>query len=193
MRIIQISDTHLSVQHDHFRRNAEVISRHVCEQSPDLIIHTGDLSMDGAGGVVGDLELARDWNAQLPAEVLSIPGNHDVGDLPSLRADQAVSDERLALWRDVIGPDCWVRDVGGWRLIGLNTMLCHTGHPDEEKQLDWLEEQLSAELPIAIFSHKPFCIDQLDEGPCGYWTIAPEPRARLLSLLAGRPVNRWCL
>ncbi|MEM7749948.1 MAG: metallophosphoesterase [Pseudomonadota bacterium] len=190
MRIIQISDTHLSVKHDHFVRNAEIISQHVRQQSPDLIIHTGDLSMDAAGGVVADLEMARDWNAALPAEVLSIPGNHDVGDLPSLRADQALDDERLAQWRDTIGgPGYWVRDLNGWRLIGLNTMLCSTGHPAEEEQLVWLEQQLSDSQPIALFTHKPFCVDKMDEGPCGYWTIAPEPRARLLSLLAGKPVK----
>lgn len=188
MRIIQISDTHLSVQHDYFNRNTEIIAAHVCQQTPDLIIHTGDLSMDGALGS-DDLELARSWNAKLPAEVLSIPGNHDVGDLPSLRADQALNDERLARWRDIVGPDWWVRDIGGWRFIGLNTMLCNTGHPAEEEQLAWLEQQLVTELPIALFSHKPFCIDGLDEGPCGYWTIAPEARARLLALLDGKPVR----
>ena len=188
MRIIQISDTHLSVKHDHFMRNAEIIADHVCRQTPDLIIHSGDLSMDGALAV-DDLELSRSWNAKLPTEVLSIPGNHDVGDLPTLRADQALDDERLVRWRNTIGPDYWVRDVGGWRLIGLNTMLCNTGHPAEEEQLAWLQQQLSGEQPIALFTHKPFCIDQLDEGPRGYWTIAPEPRARLLALLDGKPVK----
>ena len=189
MRILQISDTHLSVKYSHFLRNAEIISRHICAQSPDLIIHTGDLSMDGAGGVVGDLEMARDWNAELPSVVLSIPGNHDVGDLPTLNPSQGLNGEKLEQWRKTIGPDRWVRDVGGWRLIGLNTMLCSTGHPDEAEQLAWLEEQLTDDWPIAIFSHKPLCIDELDEGPCGYWTIAPEPRSRLVSLLAGKPVK----
>ena len=33
------------------------------------------------------------------------------------------------------------------------------------------------------------CIDALDEGPCGYWTVAPAPRKRLAALLEGREVR----
>jgi 3',5'-cyclic AMP phosphodiesterase CpdA len=188
MRIIQISDTHLSVQHDHFRQNTDRIAQALAGEEADLIIHTGDLSMDGAVDP-SDLELARAWNDKLPAEVLSVPGNHDVGDLPSNRPDQPVTDARLAAWRDIIGPDWWVRDQGGWRLIGLNAMLVGTGHDQEAAQTDWLVSVLSDERPIAIFLHKPLCIDALAEGPRGYWTLPPEPRAQLRQILAGKPIH----
>lgn len=188
MRIIQISDIHLTAEHDHFARNIGIIANSLAQLKPDLFIHTGDLSMDGARQAK-DLELSKEWNAGLHAEVLSIPGNHDVGDLVSNRPDQPVNDARLSAWRDIIGPDRWSRTLGGWHLIGINAMLLGTGHPEEDEQFTWLASVLASSCPIAVFTHKPLCIDALSEGPRGYWTIPPEPRARLVALLSGKPVK----
>jgi alkaline phosphatase D len=188
LRIIQVSDTHHSVEHHHFKDNTDHLASALAAETVDLIIHTGDLSMDGAGQT-SDLELAKQWNSQLPAEVLSMPGNHDVGDLSSNRPTQPVNDSRLGHWRDVIGPDYWVRDIGGWRIVGLNAMLLGTGHGAEEQQSAWLATVLNADQPIAVFLHKPLCIDHVAEAPRGYWTVPPDPRARLLGLLAGQPVK----
>lgn len=188
MRIIQVSDTHLSCEHDHFQNNVDIIAADLADQVADLFVHTGDVSMDGAGQR-RDLELSRQWNDRLPGEVVSIPGNHDVGDLATNRPSQPVDDHRLAAWREVIGPDYWARAQGGWQLIGLDAMLFGTGHPAEDEQFTWLGAVLQTELPIAIFVHKPVCIDDVDEGARGYWTVPPEPRARLLALLAGKPVK----
>jgi len=188
MRIVQVSDTHLSATLEHFQGNVDKIALALGGLKPALFIHTGDVSMDGVR-VRKDLEVARDWNALLPAPVLSLPGNHDVGDLATIRADQQLNDERLAVWRDVIGPDWWSHDLGGWQLIGLNAMLFGTGHLDEGVQFEWLASILQSERPIAVFLHKPLCVEDIDEGPCGYWTVAPQPRARLMALLAARPVK----
>lgn len=188
MRIIQISDTHHSVEHHHFKNNTDRLAAALGGETADLIIHTGDLSMDGTGQTT-DLQLAKQWNTQLPAEVLSMPGNHDVGDLAANRPSQPVNDLSLANWRDVIGPDYWVRDIGGWRLIALNAMLLGTGHEAEEQQLAWLATVFNANQPIAVFLHKPLCIDHVAEGPRGYWTVPPEPRAQLLRSLADHPVK----
>jgi alkaline phosphatase D len=188
VRIIQVSDTHLSAQHQYFSRNTDIISASITQASADLIVHTGDLGMDGALDT-RDLQLSRDWNDQLPVEVLSVPGNHDVGDLASIRPDQPVNDTRLAAWKRIVGPDRWVRKVGGWSLIGVNAMLLGTGHPEEERQYSWLEEVATHDQPIALFVHKPFCIDDLGEGPRGYWTIDPEPRTRLVAILKDQPVK----
>ncbi len=48
MRIVQITDTHLSPIKPHFNRNWEPLVAWIDQQRPDLIIHTGDLSVDGA-------------------------------------------------------------------------------------------------------------------------------------------------
>ena len=188
MRIIQISDTHHSVDHEHFAHNTRAMAKHLSGQEADLIIHTGDLSMDGAVHT-RDLELARSWNDTLPAPVLSVPGNHDVGDLAANRPEQPVTDARLAAWREIIGPDWWVREQGGWRLIGLNAMLSGTGHSEEDVQNEWLASALDTTSPIAIFLHKPLCIDALSEAPRGYWTVPPEPRARIVALMRGKPIK----
>ena len=60
MRIVQISDTHLSAVHDHFATNAKVFTECLARLKPDLFIHTGDISMDGARKV-DDLLLSRRW------------------------------------------------------------------------------------------------------------------------------------
>jgi alkaline phosphatase D len=182
MRIIQISDTHLSRVHPYFATNNAMIARWLAAQRSELIVHTGDLSMDGAGSAT-DLEFSQAWERANVGEILVVPGNHDVGDLASIHPRQPVNDERLAAWRRHVGLDRWHRDVGGWRLIGLNAMLLGTGHVEEERQFEWFAQALDCSTPIAIFLHKPLFIDHPDEGPRGYWTVAPEPRARMLTLM----------
>ena len=49
MRVIQISDTHLSPGKTHFLDNWPPLARWIAEQQPDLVIHTGDVTVDGAG------------------------------------------------------------------------------------------------------------------------------------------------
>jgi 3',5'-cyclic AMP phosphodiesterase CpdA len=182
MRVIQVSDTHLSASHEHFSNNNLAVTRWLSAQQADLIVHTGDLGMDCAG-TLEDLHLAADWLSGFATELVCVPGNHDVGDRIAVKPSQPVNDERLAQWRDVIGPDYWSLDQGGWRLMGLNAMLFDTGHPAEEQQFAWLETMLSTRLPVAVFLHKPLFVEHRDEGPRGYWTVPPEPRRRLLSLL----------
>jgi 3',5'-cyclic AMP phosphodiesterase CpdA len=182
MRIIQVSDTHLSASHEHFSHNNRIVSQWLSEQNVDLIVHTGDLGMDSAG-TLEDLQLAADWLSGFAAEIVCVPGNHDVGDRIAVKPSQPVNDARLTQWRDLIGPDYWSLDQGGWRLIGLNAMLFDTDHPAEEQQFAWLEATLSTRLPVAIFLHKPLFVEHDEEGPRGYWTVPPAPRRRLLSLL----------
>ena len=188
MRIIQISDTHLSRRYDYFAPNSAAAATALAKLKPNLFIHTGDLAMDAALDPE-ELSLGKDWIDALPAKVLAVPGNHDVGDLLYNRPDQPVTDARLRAWRDTIGPDCWSLMQGGWQLIGLNAMLLGTGHVEEEAQFDWLASIVQRSHPTALFLHKPLCIERLDEGPFGYWTVPPEPRARLMAVLDGQPVR----
>ena len=182
MRVIQISDTHLSEKHQFFRGNNDAITQWLIDQQADLIIHTGDLTMDAAG-TMEDIQLALDWLGQFAPEVVVVPGNHDVGDRLDIKPAQPVNNERLAQWRETIGPDYWSLDRGGWRFIGLNAMLFDTCHVSEEEQFEWLQRAIATHDPIAVFLHKPLFIEHRDEGPRGYWTVTPEPRKRLLALL----------
>ena len=48
MRIVQISDTHLSRDKPHFFDNWAPLAAWIADQHPDLVIHTGDVTVDGA-------------------------------------------------------------------------------------------------------------------------------------------------
>ena len=48
MRVVQITDTHLSRGKAHFADNWAPLARWIDAQRPDLVIHTGDVTVDGA-------------------------------------------------------------------------------------------------------------------------------------------------
>jgi 3',5'-cyclic AMP phosphodiesterase CpdA len=128
MRIIQISDTHLSPGKAHFADNWPPLARWIAEQRPDLVIHTGDVTVDGAE-VEADLDYAARLMRGLGVRFRAVPGNHDVGDAG--HRFQPLDDARLGRWRAHFGPDRWVEDVENYRLIGLNALLLGSGCPEE--------------------------------------------------------------
>ena len=79
VRVLQISDTHLSPGKPHFAENWAPLLAWVRAQSPDLVVHTGDVTVDGAD-VEEDMRYCASLLPQLGARVLCIPGNHDVGE-----------------------------------------------------------------------------------------------------------------
>jgi 3',5'-cyclic AMP phosphodiesterase CpdA len=92
MQIIQISDTHLSPDKPYFSDNWLPRATWIADQHPDLVIHTGDVTRDGAG-----VEVDLSYSAQLMDELgirwRAVPGNHDVGD--PRHDHQPVNGERL--------------------------------------------------------------------------------------------------
>ncbi|OHV79621.1 metallophosphoesterase [Ensifer sp. LCM 4579] len=187
MKIVQISDTHLSPSKTHFNDNWESIARWIETAGADLVVHTGDLTIDGAD-CEKDMTFAMELMRELPVPVLIVPGNHDVGHLPD--SDQPVDAARLARWRKLVGPDYWVSDHGNWRLIGLNSLILGFENAEEERQFDWLEETLAnrSGRRVAIFAHKPLFVDDPAEGDTGYWSVRPKPRQRLYDLMAQHDV-----
>src|SRR3954463_14370776 len=118
--ILQISDTHLSPRTMLFRRNLALLGEWAAAARPDLIVVTGDLSLDGADRDA-DLDFAAGLLRGLPAPLLLLPGNHDVGSDPRTSPRQPVDAARLARFRRLAGEDTWLRDLPGWRLVGLNS------------------------------------------------------------------------
>ena len=186
MRIIQVSDTHLSRGKPHFADNWPPLAAWIAKQCPDLVIHTGDVTVDGAG-VEADLAYAAGLMRGLGVRWLAVPGNHDVGD--ARHASQPVNGARLMTWRRHFGPDRWVEDVNdgapGWRLVGLDAMLIDSGAPEEGEQARWLDRVMTeaGRRRIAWFLHRPLFLDGPEEGDTGYWSIKPQPRARLMALV----------
>lgn len=187
MKIVQISDTHLSPSKSHFNNNWEPVRAWIEEMAPDLVIHTGDLTIDGADRE-DDITFSLGLINRLSMPVLVVPGNHDVGHLPG--SHQPVDPERLARWRGLAGPDYWVSDHGDWRLVGFNSLLVGFEDEEEEKQFAWLEEQLRDRggRKVAVFAHKPLFVDGPQEGDTGYWGIRPRQRRRLFDLFAASGV-----
>ena len=77
MRIIQISDTHLSAGKPHFADNWAPLAAWIVEQRPDLVIHTGDVTVDGAD-IPDDMQYAAGLMNRLGVPFRAVPGNHDV-------------------------------------------------------------------------------------------------------------------
>ncbi|WEO64037.1 metallophosphoesterase family protein [Rhizobium rhizogenes] len=187
MKIIQITDTHLSPNKPHFNGNWEPLARWIEAAGADLVIHTGDLSVDGADKDE-DLTFSMDLMHQVSVPMLIVPGNHDVGHLPG--SYQPVNPERLARWRRLVGPDYWAKDVDNWRLIGLNSLLMGFEDAEEQKQFDWLQETLESRgnRRVALFAHKPLFVDAPSEGDTGYWSVRPPQRRRLYDLISAHDV-----
>ena len=186
MRIVQISDTHLSPDKPHYLQNWAPLAAWIADQHPDLVIHTGDVTVDGAG-VEADLSFSSHLMDELGIRWRAVPGNHDVGD--TRHARQPVNAERLNAWQRHFGPDRWVEDVAEgaqrWRLVGFDVMLMGSGEPEEDEQALWLEQVMAeaGERRIAWFLHRPLFLEDPGEGDTGYWSVKPQPRGALLELV----------
>lgn len=182
VRLVQFSDTHLRSSQWRHQRG---FSRAVRRAGPaDLVLVTGDLSVDGADEVA-DLKAAKARFDRLTAPVHVIPGNHDIGEEPACpRQIQPVTKERRARFISVFGDDSFDISLPGWRLMGLNVHLFGTGWEEEAQQWDRLENAVRARGTdrIAVFLHKPVYVEQPDEPENAYWAIPANARERLLSL-----------
>jgi 3',5'-cyclic AMP phosphodiesterase CpdA len=195
-RIAQISDTHLSKSRPLFDGNFAPVQEALHHARPDLVIHTGDLSLDGADSADDLRHAAATMNA-LGLDWLALPGNHDVGDDAVLGGRQPFTPERLARWEECVGPLHFVRDIPGWRLIGLDTQ----GFSANPAHRAAVAEAIATAGPrrIALFQHKPITEEALDDTGMTYWPLLPSPRAELLAMFGGgRPaliasghVHQW--
>ena len=188
IRLIQISDTHLSPEKSHFADNWPAVAGWIASERPDLVIHTGDLTIDGAD-TEADLEYCAGLMCGLGVPFRIVPGNHDVGDAG--HRHQPVNTERLARWHRHFGPDRWCEDIEGWRLIGLDALLLASGIQEEVAQLDWLA-QIMAQADgrrLAWFLHRPLFLETPDESDTGYWSVKPKSRRTLLELVRRHEVG----
>ena len=182
IRIVQISDTHLSPQKSHFAGNWAPLAAWIAAERPELVIHTGDLTIDGADDE-NDLRHCAGLMRDLGVRFRTVPGNHDVGDAG--HRHQPVNAARLAQWQKHFGRDRWFEDIEGWRLIGFDALLFGSGEPEERAQLSWLAEVMEEAngRKLAWFLHRPLFLDSPEEADTGYWSVKPEPRRELLALL----------
>ena len=183
-RIVILSDIHLSPTHGFFWENWCVAREFANATKADAVIVNGDLAINGPDS---DAEIAFAATAlrKLRARVMTLPGNHDVGDEPPGQdPDQIIDADRLARWDNSFVIDRWTLDAGGWRLVGVNAQLFGSGLEREQTQDQWLDEQLSAAgRPTALFLHKPLFLEDPTEDVASPSSMLPSVRTRLLDKL----------
>lgn len=191
LRIVQVSDTHLSRTHGYFYDNWRVFVDAMVADPPDLIIHTGDISLNGMHEH-DDLVFSRRELDRLPGRVAVLPGNHDIGDNPPDRgAGHAVDEGRRRRWLDLFGADWWRLDLNGWHLIGLNSQLLDSDLPAEREQWAWLESVLAAcdGRRTIVFLHKPVCYHDMADPNVVSYCLHPRARHAMTALLARHSVT----
>ncbi|MSO99832.1 MAG: hypothetical protein EXR07_02095 [Acetobacteraceae bacterium] len=157
VRIVHVSDTHLSPTHAYFAMNWAAFRAGMATSPPDFLVHGGDLAFN-APEVEDDLAFAAKAVADLGLPWRAIPGNHDIGEAPPFsRLDQPVTPARIAAWRRHVGPQWWSHDIGDWRLIGLDTSLMASDLPEEAEQREFFHQALDSRggRPVMMFVHMP--------------------------------------
>jgi 3',5'-cyclic-AMP phosphodiesterase len=185
-RIVHVSDSHLSAAAPEAGANWSAVVEYVRRDVPDLVVHSGDISLNGADDP-DDLEHARERLAELPSPWLAIPGNHDIGDFGDVQ--ERIDATRYQRYVDVFGADNWSTMLDGWRVVGLDVQALVAGIDVAGDVWSWLEGELSQPGPAVLFLHRPmrpWAADE-DDHPVRYVT---EPaRERLTRLIASSGVR----
>jgi alkaline phosphatase D len=183
--ILQLSDAHLSPRTALFRANLAALRALAEADPPDLVVASGDLSLDGADRDA-DLAFAAELLRAFPgAAFLAVPGNHDVGSHPHTMPDQPFDDARLARWQAHLGPGRGLVDLPGWRVVALNSEVMGTGHPEEAAQAAFVAEAAAGigDRRLAVVLHKPVFVTAPEDPTFDYWSVPPEARPALAPLL----------
>jgi 3',5'-cyclic AMP phosphodiesterase CpdA len=176
IRVLQISDTHLSHRRSYGIENVWRTIEYINDDPPELVIHTGDIVSDDPDDA-DERRFAYDVLSAIDAPLAVLPGNHDVGGFTGV----PFTEERNTRFIDLWGSDTFSTTIGRWRLIGANVYRL-----GEQAHDEWLAEQMTAEAHVALYLHQPpFMVarDVVDEGD---WSLAMPLRARLEALGATR-------
>jgi 3',5'-cyclic AMP phosphodiesterase CpdA len=164
VRIVQLSDTHISHLGGVPAENMSLLADHVNREiRPDLVVHTGDVVIADPDSAP-DRDAAKRLLALVDAPLLALPGNHDVGesaDEPWM--DLPVTSERIAAFTSAWGQDRFRQEGSAasrsadWVFIGLNSERFGSGLPEEEEQWEWLAGTASRARgkSVMLFLHKP--------------------------------------
>jgi Icc protein len=156
MLIAQITDMHVSEEGRIFAGKADTRAAFqrciahllALDPAPDAVLVSGDLAETGSAA---EYAFVAENLARLACPVLAVPGNHDI------RGPMAAA---LPGMTSAIqgGSLCIVRDLGGLRLIGLDTIVPADVHGELcATRLEWLNAQLTQDRtrPALIFMHHP--------------------------------------
>jgi len=192
MRIALISDTHLARRAAACLQNWRIVRGWIERARPDLVVHLGDITVDGASDPV-ELREAVDAFAQLDVPIRFLPGNHDIGDnpiAPGVPPEHPLDGARLEEYRSLFGPDRWSLHAGPLQVIGLNAQLLGTATPEEEQQFAWLEHEIGLGTgPLGLMLHKPLFRNGPGDDERHVRYVPKAPRDRLLGVVRSRALR----
>ena len=126
-----------------------------------------------------------------PGPLFLIPGNHDVGSTVGWSHHDPQGMRRaLQAFREAFGPDRWVCEAAGFRVIGVNSQTFGSELPDDREQAQWLREELArpTDLLKVAFLHTPPYLatpeDAFDDGS-EQMCLRAQARRPLLDILNG--------
>jgi 3',5'-cyclic AMP phosphodiesterase CpdA len=185
-RIAHITDTHLSERKPFFVDNFRRVGESLGEARPDLVLNSGDISLDGASHD-GDLAAARARHDELGLPVRFLAGNHDLGDSQDApgHGEAMIDEERRARYLRHFGADWWRLDVPGWRLLGINAQLLGSDLGAAAAQAAAIAEAAAGldGRRLALFVHKPLFDRDPGESEIGGRFVNPAPRRALFAAL----------
>jgi 3',5'-cyclic AMP phosphodiesterase CpdA len=192
-RVTIVSDTHLSSLAPEADTNWEAVLRYIADVKPDLVVHVGDLSLDGAFRV-DDLHYARRQLDRLDVPWRAVPGNHDTGDNPFPgKPREDIDATRIEQWRAIVGEAHWSVEVGGWFLIGIDAQLFGSGLDDEAAQWRFLDTEFAGRDrhdPTMMIVHKPFGLTDTELQAPHPHRYVPEPaRQKLMDIVRAERIR----
>ena len=191
-RLVVVSDSHLSERTPEAASNWRAILDHVAATAPDLVVHAGDVTADGAVHPA-DLPYAGRELARLAVPCAVVPGNHDVGDIPGTGEilGPPVGADSIARFRDTFGADRFSIRAGAWRVLGLDAQVLGAGGDVEADHGDWVEREVAAipaDVPVVVVAHRPVVPAPGDRDLPGRY-VPPPARRWLLDLLGSIDVR----
>jgi 3',5'-cyclic-AMP phosphodiesterase len=189
-RIAQISDTHLSEARPFFVDNFMQVSAALRAARPDLVLNSGDVSLDGASEEA-DLTASRRLHDALGLPLRFLPGNHDLGDAQETATggEAPIDSGRRERYVRHFGPDWWSFDVPGWRVLGINALLLGSDLPAAEQQHEEVRDFVAGlgSRKLALFLHKPLFDQTAAESKISNRFLTLAQRGRLSAMLGAAP------
>ena len=179
-QLLVVADSHLSPAAPHADEHWSAIVADVGRRRPDLVVHAGDISMDGANDPA-DLHHTRRRLDELPVPWRAIPGNHDIGDVGDTA--EPIDERRRGAYEDAFGAGSWDVRLDGWHLVGIDIQTLTSSLPTAAVLWGWLEDTVDSGLPPCCSSTDrscPYGLHEYDE-PRRY--VTGDGRRRLLDLI----------
>src|ERR1700761_4422970 len=159
MRIVLVSDTHITQENASFRDNIRAATEWIAGLTPDAVVHLGDITAHGNRNA-DEYTLGRSLFSNVAAPVHWLPGNHDIGDVADYGRATPLDLAQLRRFETVFGTGHWLIHGAGWQVVGLNAQLLGSDTQAEHDQDAWLDEGLEqGGGQLGVMLHKPFFRD----------------------------------